>query len=206
MTVTITRDEAAQILREVEANLCADLYKSRFDEAHAAIIVPRLIACLGLQDTDILRRALSGLHTIGPLAAASIDFVTKLMFHCDTIVAQNATLTLAAVAWRCPERATKPLVHAASIPELQKPALFSLISFGKAAIFATEVFTTAFESRDARMRRLALRGLKEIGAAPNAMQPLLERAQNDSNKQVRAAAERFILSAKSNRLATNPHA
>jgi len=76
-------------------------------------------------------------------------------------------------------------------PKLQKAALFSLIGLGRGAAPAAAVFVASFESRDARIRRLAVRGLARSGAKGSVSRPVLSRALKDRNGQVRAAAERL---------------
>jgi hypothetical protein len=188
----MTTDEANQVLARLEADNFADLYRSRWDAAHAEKVVAMLLPCLKLEDNLVLHRALFALARIGPEADdAAIAAVTRLVFHTDRIVAEVAIHALGGMSLRSPHKVLKPLMLAASVPELQKAALFSLLRFGEAAGSAAAVFVTAFESRDARIRRLAIRGLSEIGADLEIVQQVLPRALKDKNGQVRLAAQRL---------------
>jgi hypothetical protein len=191
MNVTMTKDEADHVLSKLEANNWADLFRSRWDHSHAEKIVPMLLSCLEVEDVSILHRALSALHRIGPEAHNAIDRVIRLMEHQDKLICEVAIYTLASISFRCPERAIGPLTQMAAHDEFLKPALFSLIALGRGAASAAEVFISAFNSRDARIRRLALRGLTETGADATSVQKVLSRALNDRNGQVRSAAERL---------------
>jgi hypothetical protein len=179
---------------QLEAGTRAALYKSRWDAAHAQTVVPRIVACLQLADTTVLRRALSALIYIGPEGHLAIDSVIPFVFHTDDIVADNAIYALGCISLRCPERAIGPLVQAASKPSTQKPALFALIGFGRGAVSAAPCFVAAYESGDARIRRLALRGLKEIHADASITDPIVSRALKDPNGEVRTAAEKLLAS------------
>lgn len=187
----MTKNEADHVLAKLEADKFSELYRSRWDRTHAATVVPLLLSCLEVEDVSVLRRSLSALHRIGPEAQDAIDVVIRLMSHQDRLISENAILTLSTISLRCPERAIGPLTQMASRAGFQKPALFSLIGLGTGAVSATEVFISAFESSDARIRRLALRGLTEIGADATSVQAILSRALIDHNGQVRAAAERL---------------
>jgi HEAT repeat protein len=188
----VTTDEANQVLARLESDNFAELYRGRWDAAHAAKVVAMLLPCLELDDNLVLHRALFALARFGPKAdETAIAAVTRLVFHTDRIVAEVAIHALGGMSLHSPNKVLKPLMQAASVPELQKTALFSLLCFGQAASSAAAVFVTAFESRDARIRRLAIRGLSEIGAGLEIVQQVLPRALKDQNGQVRLAAQRL---------------
>jgi hypothetical protein len=187
----MTRLEADDTLAGLEANEFEALYRSRWDSDCAASVVRVLISCLALDDTKLLHRALLALVRIGPAAHSAEDAVIRLMFHPDTLICEVATHTLGFICLHRPERAIKPLTQVASDPKLQKAALFSLIGLGRGAAPATQVFVTAFESRDARIRRLAVRGLAQSGASRSVCSPVLARAFRDRNGRVRDAARRL---------------
>jgi hypothetical protein len=189
----MTRRGAEEALTAFEANQSEALLRSRWDSDYAASVVPVLVSCLGLDDTEILQRALSALVRIGPAAESAGDAVIGLMFHRDPLICEVATHTLGFVCLHCPERAIKPLTQVASDPKLQKAALFSLIAVGRGAASATKVFVDSFESRDACIRRLAVRGLAQSGASRDACGPVLARALKDRNGRVRDAARRLEL-------------
>ena len=187
----MTTSEAHEALDHLEASQFEALYRSRWDTEHAGDVVPVLVSCLGVDDTKVLHRALLALFRIGPAAHSAADAVTRLMFHPDTLICEVATHTLGGICSHCPERAVKPLTQVALDPKLQKAALFSLIGLGRGAAPAAAVFVASFESRDARIRRLAVRGLAQSSAKRSVSGPVLSRALKDRNGQVRAAAERL---------------
>lgn len=195
-----TKHEAREILDELERDSNSQLYRCRYDAERVAIIVPQILSCLAIDDTVIVHRALCALHLIGRDAHLAIQAVTKFVFHHDKVIRDVAVLTLARISIRYPQRAIKPLVFAASEPETQKLALFALIDLGPNAISAVSVFVSAFESRDARIRRLALRGLKVIGADKATVEPLIKSARNDSNGLVRDTAEKLARSFETRRV------
>ena len=189
--LTVTTSDAQEVLDSLDAATAAGIENSRWNPAEAAIVVPKLLDCLEVADTTVRHRAMSALVRIGPEAHSAIDLVIRLMFDSDPLIADVAIHTLGRISLRCPDRAITPLVHAASKPTTQKSALFALIGFGHDAISATATFTAAFESRDARIRRLALRGLKEIGADASITEPIVSRGLHDTNGLVRAAAQKL---------------
>lgn len=187
----MTRLEAEETLAGLEANQFEPLLRCRWDSDHAASVVPVLVSCLHVDDPKLLHRALSALVRIGPAAQSAADAVINLMFQRDMLICEVATHTLSFICLHCPERAIKPLTQVASNPKLQKAALFALIGLGRGAVPATEVFVSSFESRDARIRRLAVRGLTQSGASRAACRPVLARALKDRNGRVRDAARRL---------------
>jgi hypothetical protein len=187
----LNKSEAIEVLTTFEANLFADLHRCRWDPDHAATVVPVLTSCLEVDDTKILHRTMLALVRIGAPAQLAIDAVVKLMFHADTLISEVATHTLGCIAYRCPERAIKPLSQVAQDPKLQKAALFSLIGLRRGSAPVAGVFVSSFQSRDAWIRRLAVRGLKESGVGRNIAEPVLTRALKDRNGLVRAAAAKL---------------
>lgn len=187
----MTTAEADETLADLEANQFELIYRSRWNSEHAASVVPALVSCLDVDDTKILHRALFALLRIGPAAHSAADAVIRLMFHQDTLICEVATHTVGGICCHCPERAIKPLTQVASDPKLQKAALFSLIGFGRGAAPAARVFVASFQSKDARIRRLAVRGLAKSGATHAVCAPVLARALKDRNGRVRDAAQRL---------------
>jgi hypothetical protein len=187
----MTLIEAEEILADLEANHFEALHRCRWDSQHAASVVPVLVSCLAVDETSVLHRALTAFFRIGPAAHSAADPVIKLMFHSDTLICEVATHTLGCICLHCPERAIKPLTQVALDPKLRKAALFSLIGLGHGAAPAAGVFVACFQSKDARIRRLAVRGLAHSGASRELSGPVLSRALKDRNGRVRAAAERL---------------
>ncbi len=187
----MTASEAQETLEKLEANQFEALYRCRWDTECAREVVRLLVSCLGVDDTKILHKALLALFRIGPEARSAADAVIRLMFHPNTLICEVATHTVGGICCHCPERAIKPLTQVALNPKLQRAALFSLIGLGRGAAPAAAVFVASFKSRDARIRRLAVRGLARSGAKRNVAGPVLSRALKDRNGQVRAVAERL---------------
>jgi hypothetical protein len=84
-----------------------------------------------------------------------------------------------------------PLV-AAFRPGLEKPVLHALLGFGPAACPAAPVFAQAFRHKAAGVRRLALRGLKEIHAPPSILEAILAQARIDRSREVRKYARKLF--------------
>lgn len=190
----VTLSEAQTTLDEMEANKFAELYKSRWNADHASTIVPSLIRCLSVSDTAVLYRTMSALGRIGHESEQAIDAVIDLIPHVDPIINDLAVHTLGRIGLRSPARVIPTLTKAASIVVTQKQALFALLGFGHAAASTAPVFAEAFRSRDSRIRKLALRGLKEIGASADIVEPVLSLALNDKNREIRTAAEKLAAS------------
>lgn len=188
----MTTENAKDVLNQFEADMFADLYKSRWDAGYAASVVPPLIECLEVSDVTVLHRSLSALFRIGPEAQTAIDAVITFVFHADPIIADLAIHTLGRISLKCPERAVPTLMHVATGPVTQKSALFSLIGFGHGALSAVSTFVEASKSHDSRIRRLALRGLKEIGADAGIAKAVASEALKDRNSEVRAAAQQIL--------------
>lgn len=187
----MTTSEAQEVLGRLEADKSAELYKSRWDAARAAIVVPPLINCLEVPDTAVLYRTMSALVRIGPESQQAIDAVIKLLPHPDPVINDRAIYTLGRIGLRSPERVIPALVRASSAVATQKQALFALLGFGHNASSTSPTFIEAFQSRDSRIRRLALRGLNEIGAGAEIMKPVLSIALKDKNKEIRTAAQKI---------------
>jgi HEAT repeat protein len=188
----VTRDEAYAVLTRLEANNWADLYRSRWDSAFAAMVVPELVGCFEVDEVGILLRSLSALHRIGQAAHSAGDFIIPLLGHVDGRVQQVAVHTLSSVCYRDPQKAVPPLVRAAQNPLLLKDAMFALIYLGHGANSAKHVFIGAFAHRQGRIRRLAIRGLKQIGAEGEDVMAVLYQAVNDKNSKVKEYATRLL--------------
>lgn len=189
----MTPEEAERVLVRYESNLNADLYKSRWDAEYASKVVPNLIKCLKVDDKLVLLRALIALDLIGPEAREAGMHVLPLLRHNDAHVQINAIYALTAVFYREGQRALDALVEAAKDPALLKDAMYGLIRLGEAAKPTKEVFITASGHKDGRIRRLALRGLREIGAEGPDVNDTALRAAHDKSLQVRTAAAKLSL-------------
>lgn len=188
----MTATEADCILAQHESNLFADLYKSRWDSEYASTVVPNLINCLEVDNKAILIRTLSALHRIGPEAHRAGAFVCPFLEHPDLLVRRTAIYALRGVWHREGHKAVAPLLRVANDPGMLKDVMFNLIELGVAAKPAKEIFITAFNSRDGKIRHLALRGLEAIEAEGDDILETLDRAKEDKNSLVRSVAEKLI--------------
>jgi len=180
--------EVTTFLNSVEAENRAALYKSRWDEAAASQIVPKLVALLDSDDRDILSRALRAFVTIGPLACEGAPKLAQLLQSSENWVFEAAAVALACVSLREPRPAVHALVEAANTPGREKYAMLALIQLGEAAKPATPAFARCSEDRSAGIRRLALRGLLVIGADDDILSRILCQAASDKSKEVRECA------------------
>jgi hypothetical protein len=183
--------EPDETLDALEANHRARLYKARWNDAAAAEIVPQIVGLLGSPSRDIVLRALRALVTIGPAARGALEAVRPHLESTDPAVAETAVWAFGRVALWDPVAAVGPLV-AAFRPGLEKPVMHSLLGLGPAAGSAATVFAQAFEHKLAGVRRLALRGLKEIQASPQIVEAVLAQARADRSSAVREYARKLF--------------
>jgi HEAT repeat protein len=185
--------DAARILDVLEANYRDALYRARWDEAAAAEVVPQLVALLDSDDRSILLRTLAAIATIGPLSHDAAPRITRLLrSSSEPWVLSAAAHALGRVSLRKPDPAVKPLIEVADVPGVEKDAMFALIGLGQAAQSAAPVFVRAFQNPCARVRRLALRGLYEIGSTSAVAEAVFRRAGQDKSKAVRDYAAKLL--------------
>jgi hypothetical protein len=180
-----------EILDSLEANYRARLYQARWDEAAADEIVPQLVGLLGGPSRDIVLRALRALVTIGSAARGALAAALPHLGSSDPAVAQAAAYAIGCIAWRDPGAAVGPLV-AAFRPGFEKPVMHALSGFGPAARPAAPVFAQAFRHKAAGVRRLALRGLKEVQAPARIIEAVLAQARTDRSRAVREYARKLF--------------
>jgi hypothetical protein len=182
----------SDILASVEAKNRELLYKARWDAKTAAKIVPSLIELLNVGDEPTLYRTLSALMCIGPEAETAAPAIAPLLHSANVHVCDNAALTLARVSLRNPKLAVAPLMTMACNRDRLKYAMFGLIELGPAAKQAASIFAQAYGDKDARIRRLALRGLKECDADAAIAVPILNKAKTDRSKEIRIYAGKIL--------------
>jgi hypothetical protein len=180
-----------EILNALEANYRARLYQARWDEAAAAEIVPQLVGLLGSPSPDIVLRSLRALVTIGPAARGALDAALPYLGSSDLAVAEVAAHAIGCISLRDPGAAVGALV-AAFRPGLEKPVMHALLGLGSAAGAAAPVFAQAFRHKRAGVRRLALRGLKEIQAPASIVDAILAQARVDRSREVREYARKLF--------------
>lgn len=176
-----------EFLDTLEENAFSFLYKCRWDQELADDATRQLKRSLASADPEYLRRGLAALHRIGVPASAAIPDVVPLVWHEGDIVARTAILTLGSIGLDTPHEVVPVLIAAAGIDGLRKDAMLALIGFGRSAEGSLEVFRAALKSPDARMRRLALRGVASVASAEVARQ-LVGPSLADRSKQVRSYA------------------
>jgi hypothetical protein len=184
-------NDARTVLEAVEADNRDVLYTARRDKVAASNVVPKLVALLDSEDRDTLLRALRAFVTIGPLACDGAPKIARLLRSSEIWVFQAAAIALAYVSLKKPGPAVQPLVEVANMPGREKYAMLALIQLGEAARSAAPVFARSFEDRSARIRRLALRGLVEIGADDEMLSTILRQAARDKSKEVREYASKL---------------
>jgi hypothetical protein len=180
-----------EILNALEANYRARLHQATWDEVAAGQIVPQLVELLGSPSRDIVLRALRALITIAHAARGALAAALPHLGSSDSAVAEAAAHAISRIAWRDPAAALGPLV-AAFRPGLEKPVMQALLEFGPAARSAAPVFAQAFAHKLAGVRRLALRGLKEIEAPAGLVEAVLAQAQKDRSRAVRDYARKLF--------------
>lgn len=187
---------ASDILEEVNANNREVLYRCRWSESDAKAVVPQLEQLLTHDDTTIVAASLRALSCVATGAFTSSATVARLLVHPDLVVRELAVHTLGRVCLDQPESAVALLAQAAAKSGVhqhigvQKAALTALINFGSAAADATDVLCDSYESSDAVVRRLAVRGLIAVDAVSPRSEEVLRRAASDTNGRVRKAARR----------------
>jgi len=180
-----------EFLDTLEENAFSVLYQCRWNQELADDVTRQLKRCLvSGSDAEDLRRGLAALHRIGVPASAAIPDVIPLVWHEGDIVARTAILTLASIGLHTAPEVVPVLIAAASIDVLRKDAMFALICFGRSAESSLQVFREALKSPDARIRRLALRGVASVGSAEVA-RPLVALSLADRSKQVRDYSQKL---------------
>lgn len=190
--MSMKRKTAAELLNKVEARDRELLFKARWDRPVAAKIVPPLVELLHSPDPLIVLRTLSALITIGPEAHSAAASIVPLLRSDDRRIYETAAIALACVALRKPSRAVRPLLDMAKDSGRLKYAMFALVSLEHGAKSAAPFFAAAYDSKDSRIRRLALRGLKEIGAEARFAVPVLKRALSDRTLGIRTYAKKIL--------------
>jgi HEAT repeat protein len=185
------KHDVLAFLATCEADYRAVLYKARWDEAAAAVVVPPLIETLHIDDQETQQRALAAFATIGPIAWQAAPHIIPFLFSTEAMLYQTAAHALYCVSLKKPEPAIQPLIEMAAIEGREKFAMHALIELGPAAKAAIPFFIRAFDDSTVYMRRLALRGLKEIGAKGQELNEILQRAATDRSKEIREYAAKL---------------
>jgi HEAT repeat protein len=183
-------DSPSEFLRHINNNDREVLYRCRRAAPSTDLVVSRLSELLSHGISQVAAEALRALHCIGPAAVEAAPTVTILLKHDDAIVKSLAVSTLGQICLESPATALVHLQGAAEDPQLLKPVLFALINFGQAAAPTETLFVRAYESRDAVIRRLAVRGLRMLRTNERSALAVLRKALKDTNGEVRRVAQR----------------
>lgn len=188
-------DAADEFLDSLEADDRARLYRARWDEVAAGEVVPRLAGLLaglvGGRSRDVTARCLGALVVIGPAARGALDAALPHLASGDQELAGLAAHAVGRVALGDPAAAVGPLADAFR-PGIEEPVMLALLGLGPAAQAAAPVFARAFGHGSARVRRLALRGLKEIEAPAPVVEAVLARARADRSGAIREYARKLF--------------
>lgn len=183
---------SADHLKRVERNQRALLYKARWDKQTAMEIVPPLIQLLKSDDPHIVLRTLAAFICIGPEAHAAATELSPLLDSSDERICNDAAVALALVSLRKPQLAVRPLMELSKKDGRLKHALIGLVALGPGAKRAGPVYAQAYQDDDARIRRLALRGLKESDVDAKTAVPVLRKALSDRSKEIRTYAKKIL--------------
>jgi hypothetical protein len=178
-----------KILDVLETDNRALLYKARWNEKIAGEVVPQIIDLLSSSNRETLRRSLNVLVTIGPSARSALDAVIPYLQSDDDVISRCAALAVSCIALHDSDAAIQPLQNAYR-EGFEKPILDALICFKSNARSTADIFAQAFANKSAKMRLLALRGLKEIEAPSEILKPILSKAEKDRSLEVQAYARK----------------
>ncbi len=187
---------ASKILDELEADDFALLYECRWSKKRRDEVLPVLTRLARHRDREIRHRAMWAIHRIGHCfrkgaMKATVPEVTRNMIDEDPLTRKIATSTLIAVGHDNPSVAVPALIEASKEPELLVPALQALMGIGVRRRKAAPVFREATNHNQAKIRCLAIRGLREVTTVAEAT-PILESALNDRSRQVRETAAKML--------------
>lgn len=187
---------ATATLDHYEADDFAILYECRWSKKRRNEVLPTLTRFVRHRNRDVRHRAMWAIHRIGHCSRkgamkATVPEIIKNMHDEDLLTQKIATSTLIAVGADNPPVAVPALIEASHEPELLVPAMHALIGIGVRAPKAMSVFLDAANHRQAKIRRLALRGMAEIATADEAV-PVLKRALKDRSRPVRQMAAKIL--------------
>jgi hypothetical protein len=105
-------------------------------------------------------------------------------------VSHLAVSTLGRLCLDRPDAAVPALLAAAEHPHLLDSVLAASINFGNGASCAAPLFARAYQSRKAKIRRLAVRAILSSRVSDPVSLGIVEQARSDPNGDVRKAAAR----------------
>jgi HEAT repeat protein len=180
------------ILNRVNANNWAALYRCRWSESDANLLVPQLTALLSSQSADVVNEALRALFRIGPPAASATPSVATLTYSTDPMTKQLAVLALGQIAHQIPAACVGPLTSVLNDECCRRDALRALAFIGTPAKPAIETVMRLYDNPDAKVRRDAIVTASAICRDHPEVLVMLHKASADRSKIVRDAAIKLL--------------
>ena len=179
------------ILKRVNADNWAALYRCRWSASDAQELVPQLQKLLESDDPLIINEALRALFRIGTPAVSAAPEVAFLTRSQDPLTKQLAVLTLGQIAHSVPSLCVESLAAALADPLCCRDAMRSLAFIGPKAIGAIDRVLNRFSDPDSKIRKGALVTATAIDAEHPAVAELINDALSDRSKIVRDAAAKL---------------
>jgi len=179
-------------IESVNGNKRSILYKCRWSNDDAQRIVPELIRILLEEDHLLVDESLRALFVIGPPAITAAPHVAPLISSTYPITRRLAVLTLGQISHQRPDICIQPITKALKHDECCRDALRILIFLGSKATSALPEIVKRYESKDAKIRNLAVRAVAAIDGSSEMAHQLLTKAKTDRSNLVRLAAYKAL--------------
>lgn len=191
-------DPSSQLDR-LEANQWHALYRCRTDPDHRKKLIPKLQSLLENPEAEIQQGALRAVARIGPCQqvgalATLVPSVATLSQSEDLLTRKTAIGCLHNIGGDHPQSAVPALIKACDDPQLLEGALLALVDFKKAASPALPLYHRLTGHKQAKIRRLALRGLSAMEAGDKRSREIIQAALHDKSQVVRQLAEKLSAS------------
>lgn len=186
-------------LKHLDANQWDALYRCRTDPDHREKLLPTLQALLENSDPKIRLRALHAVARIGPCQqvgalAKLVPIVATLSQSEDLLTRRTAIGCLYGIGLDHPQSAVPALINACEERELLDCALLALVELKKEASPALPLYHRLASHKQAKIRRLALRGLAVVEASDAHSRAIIQTALQDKSQVVRKVAEKLSAS------------
>ncbi len=186
-------------LDRLDANQWEALYRCRTDPDHRQKLLPILQALLENPDPEIRLRALHAVARIGPCQqvgalATLVPIVATLSQSEDLLTRKTAIGCLHGIGQDHPQSAVPALINACEERQLLDNALLALIDLKKKASPALPLYHRLASHPQAKIRRLALRGLAAMEACDARSHAIIQTALQDKSQAVRQLAEKLSAS------------
>jgi hypothetical protein len=181
------------VLAELRAHNRDLLYRARRSPPDAERVVALTVPLLDSSAEATVVGALNCLFTAGPAVAAAIPAVRRQLEHASSLVREASIATLSQIAQSSPNAAVQDLLRIAERPEHLRAAVWWLIHLRRGAAAAAPLLCRVGASgSDAKLRALALRGLRDIGASDEIAVSTWKQALADRSATVRAQASKLL--------------